>query len=287
MTTPVDIRSIDIASLTTVPQLAVTGYVSLIKSLTEVAPAALLIPIKRAFDRMQATRAQAEQAIVARLGDDVDLALERSFDLLVDRLWLSVRTGLEFWTIYHHDGIALFGPEQRAELDIDECRELAAVAEDLHARLFGGPDAADFLRLPYAQQATHMAGRLQLIKEKGLDATLEELVGARTVKMLKIGQQRYEAMVNARGARANAVVGNLREQRTDLHRAIQLYALSVASMLDDEVPDSPAIVQRALLPLLVARIGRASGGAEVEVADELAGDTPDPAAAPEPEAEGA
>jgi hypothetical protein len=100
--------------------------------------------------------------------DGVDLGLERSFDLLIDRLWLCMRSELEFWSIYHHDGIALFGPAQRAELDIEECRELAAVAEDLRSRLFGGPDASDFLRLPYAQQASHMAGRLQLIKEKGL-----------------------------------------------------------------------------------------------------------------------
>jgi hypothetical protein len=61
----------------------------------------------------------------------------------------------------------------------------------------------------YAQQASHMAGRLQLIKEKGLSATFEELVGARMVKLLHVSQQRYEAMVNARSARETGVVGNL------------------------------------------------------------------------------
>jgi hypothetical protein len=140
MNNPVDIHSIDLAALTTVPQLTVTGYVSLIKAFTEVAPKTLPVHVKRSFNRMLTAREQAEQAIVARLGDDVDLGLERSFDLLVDRLWLYLRSELEFWSIYHHDGIALFGPEQRAELDIDDCRELAAVAEDLHARLFGGAE---------------------------------------------------------------------------------------------------------------------------------------------------
>jgi hypothetical protein len=209
MTTTIDIRSIDIAALTTIPQLAVTGYISLIKTLAEVQPPVPTDAVKRTFERMQAGRELAEQAIVARLGDGVDLGLERSFDLLIDRLWLCMRSELEFWSIYHHDGIALFGPAQRAELDIDECRDLAAVAEDLRSRLFGGPDASDFLRLPYAQQASHMAGRLQLIKEKGLSATFEELVGARMVKLLHVSQQRYEAMVNARSARETGVVGNL------------------------------------------------------------------------------
>jgi hypothetical protein len=231
---------------------------------------------------MQAGRELAEQAIVARLGDGVDLGLERSFDLLIDRLWLCMRSELEFWSIYHHDGIALFGPAQRAELDIDECRDLAAVAEDLRSRLFGGPDASDFLRLPYAQQASHMAGRLQLIKEKGLSATFEELVGARMVKLLHVSQQRYEEMVNARSARETGVVGNLHEHRVNLHRAIQLYALNVAGMLDDQEPDSATIVQRALLPLTLARVYR-SGGGEVEVTDELAGNAPEPVVA-DPEA---
>jgi hypothetical protein len=277
MPTPVDLHSIDLSALTNVPSLTVTGYVSLVKALAQVQPPTLPDHVNRAFKRMQATRELAEKAIVARLGDDVDLGLERSFDFLTDRVWTHVRDLLAFWAIYRHEGVALFTPQQRAELDIEECQELAAIADDLGNRLFGS-EGTDFLRLAFLQQATHMAGRLQLIADKGLGERFEQLVGPRTVKLLQLCQQRYEAMVNARSAREGGVVGNLHQHRASLHRAIQLYALAVVGMLDEEDVVSLDTVQRALIPLVVTRLHRrvgVGGGGEIEGVDELAGADPE------------
>jgi hypothetical protein len=273
-----EFQSIDIAALTTVPLLSAAGYVSLIKSLSEVQPKDPPKHVQKAVARMQASRGEAEQALDARLGGDVDVALERSFDLLVDRVWLFLRSQLEFWSIYEHDGIELFTEQQQAELDLEEYRALAKVADDLLDRLFGA-EGSEFLRLPYMQQAAHMASRLRLIANKGLGESFEELVGARMVKLLTICQQRYEAMVNARTARESGVVADLREQRASMQRSIQLYAVAVLGMLDEDDPPTAEIVTHALAPIVVTRFRR-STGAEGGV-DELVGEpveTPEPVA---------
>lgn len=232
--------------------------------------------MQRAIARLHAAREQTEQALVARLGSDVDVALERSFDLLVDRVWLFLRSALEFWSIYEHDGVAMFTEQEQADIDLDECQELAKIADDLLNRLFG-IEGSEFLRLPYMQQAAHMASRLQLIASKNLGQSYEDLIGARMVKLLQICQKRYEAMVNARTARESGVVADLREQRAAMQRAIQLYAVAVVGMLDEDEPESPTIVSNALRPILITRVrrGTTSGG---EVVDELVGgpETPEP-----------
>jgi hypothetical protein len=277
MTNGTEFQSIDIAALTTVPLLSAAGYVSLIKSLSEVQPKDPPKSVQKAMARMQASREHAEQALDARLGGDVDAALERSFDLLVDRVWLFLRSQLEFWSIYEHEGIELFTEQQQDEIDLDGYRALAKVADDLLDRLFG-TDGSEFLRLPYMQQAAHMASRLRLIANKGLGESFEELVGARMVKLLAISQQRYESMVNARTARESGVVADLREQRASMQRSIQLYAVAVLGMLDEDDASTAGVVTHALTPVLVTRFRR-STGPEDDGVDELVGE---PVESPKP-----
>jgi hypothetical protein len=154
--TKVDFDTIDIAALTDVPLLTTAGYVSLIEVLVSVAPSAPPEAVVRALDRVKAGLVEAKQALVERLGDEVDTALERSFDSLVDQLWISLRTQLESWQLYNHAGIAMLTEGDRAKLDLETCRELAVVADMLAERMFGAANGGtDFLRMNYPQQSIH------------------------------------------------------------------------------------------------------------------------------------
>jgi hypothetical protein len=86
-------------------------------------------------------------------------------------------------------------------------------------------------------------------------------------------------MVNGRTARESGVVADLREQRGAMQRAIQLYAVAVVGMLDEDDPESPSIVAGALTPILVTRTRRGPTADGAEVVDELVGE---PAETPEP-----
>lgn len=252
--TKVDFDTIDIAALTDVPLLTTAGYVSLIEALISVTPSAPSTEVKRALERVHAGLVDAKQALVERLGDEIDTALERSFDNLVDQLWISMRAQLEFWQLFNHPGLAMLTEEERSKLDLETCRELADVAGKLGERMFGAANGGtDFLRMAYPQQSAHMGSRLQLIDAHGhAQSFADELVIGRTALFVSICQARYEAMVKDRASRDGGQATDLRELRTSLRRTIRLYANSVTGMLDEKDPGSPLVVHRALYPIVAA-----------------------------------
>jgi hypothetical protein len=283
-TTKVDFDTIDIAALTDVPLLTTAGYVSLIEALVSVAPSAPTTDVTRALDRVKAGLVEAKQALVERLGDEVDTALERSFDSLVDQLWISLRGQLEFWQLYNHAGTAMLTEGDRAKLDLETCRELAVIADMLGERMFGAANGGtEFLRMNYPQQSAHMGSRLQLIDAQGHTQSFnEELVISRAATFVNVCQDRYEAMVKDRASRDGGATTDLRELRTSLRRTIRLYAMAVTGMLDEKDQDSPVVVQRALFPIVAAQpqVRRAQGDAgaegneEAEQVPPLEGSTP-------------
>jgi hypothetical protein len=252
--TKVDFDTIDIAALTDVPLLTTAGYVSLIEALASVAPSAPPTEVARALERVHAGRVEAKQALVERLGDEVDTALERSFDNLVDQLWISMRSQLEFWQLFNHPGIAILTEGDRAKLDLETCRELADVAGKLVERMFGMANGGtEFLRMAYPQQSAHMGSRLQLIDAQGhTQSFAEELVIARAATFVSVCQGRYEAMVKDRASRDGGQTTDLGALRTSLRRTIRLYANAVTGMLDEKDQDSPIVVHRALYPIVAA-----------------------------------
>jgi hypothetical protein len=270
MTTEVDFETIDIAALTYVPHLSVPSYVSLIGALLEVAPDKPSEAVARGLVGMQAARDEAKQALVVRLDDGVDTNLERSFDLLVDGLFFAVRAQLSFWQLFEHDGVALLTEDDREKLDLATCRELAEVAGELHARMFGETvGGTDFLRMPYPQQSAHAGSRLELIEAKGHAQTFdEELVIPRAAAFLRICQGRYQEMVKQRASRARGRSTDLRVLGLRVRRAIQLYSMQVAGMLDANDPSTPGVVYRALLPNVIARPRRGRSGGANERAGE-------------------
>lgn len=254
-----------LARYRTTPVLSTTGTLSLAHSLIELRVAELPAYVGKAADRLVGVTEAVEAELTARLDGKADLRLERSFDLLVDRLWLALRSRLEFWQLYTHEGAELFSEAQREQLGLDEARELAALAEQLLARLFG--EGADFLRLSYPQQAAHMAARLRYIEERGHGPGFEQLVGARAAALVKLCQARYAAMVTERDARPTQVNVNLRLLRDQLRRAIERYANLVLSIAEDEEVDD-SLAQAALdslHPMLAARERLSRGDAAQSV----------------------
>jgi hypothetical protein len=111
----------------------------------------------------------------------------------------------------------------------------------------------EFLRMPYPQQSAHMGSRLQLIDAQGhTQSFTDELVVSRAATLMSVCQDRYEAMVKDRTSRDASQATDLRQLRTSLRRTIRLYANSVMGMLDEQNPDSPLEVHRALYPIVAA-----------------------------------
>jgi hypothetical protein len=267
---PFDPSTLDLSSYRTMSVLTLTGSISVGKSLVDLRPVDIPDYVEKAADKLTAAVEAAENALTDRLDRRADLGLERSFDILVDRVWVSLRARLEFWACYRHEGLGLLGKDEQAELDIEGGRKHAAVAEELLARLFG--DGVEFLRLPYPQQAAHMAARLRYVESRGLEQELAELVDERLVALARICQRRYEGMVAERSARDTAVSVDLRPLRARIRTAAENYASLLLSTLDDGDEEWAKAILTALRPMLTPGRLRAQEEEEVEVADDLEGE---------------
>jgi hypothetical protein len=268
-----DSSILDLSPYRTMSVLTLTGSISVGKSLVELRPIDIPDYVEKAADKLTAAVEEAENALTDRLDRRADLGLERSFDILVDRIWISLRARLEFWLCYRHEGVGLLGAQEQVELDVEGGRKLAAIAEELLARLFG--DGVEFLRLPYPEQAAHMAARLRYIETRKLEAEFAELVGAPAVALAKVCQRRYEAMVAERSTRDNAVSVDLRPLRAKIRIAAENYASLLLSTLDEGDEEWAKAVLEALRPMLTPGRPRAQGEGhdEVEeVADALEGE---------------
>jgi hypothetical protein len=241
----------DVSIYFPIPQLNTEGYISLIRSMLMVAPKNPPPHVAAAIDVLKKVLTEGEAQLVLRIDEDLSTSIERAFDILVDYVWSETRTRLEFAAIYSHEGAAKFTAEDREQLDIEERIEEGRVAVTMLERMFG--NGTDFLRTPYAEQATHMGARLDWIDSKSLEPALEELVGAKLVALLKVCQQRYEAMVGERASRDGKSVADLRELRNLLRRQIAAYCGAVGTMHAIDDAESAKVVEDALRPILVAR----------------------------------
>jgi hypothetical protein len=265
-----DPSTLDLSGYRTMSVLTLTGSISIGKSLVDLRPLDIPPYVEKAADRLAAAVDEAEDALTDRLHRRADLGLERSFDILVDRIWISLRARLEFWSCYQHEGLGLLSAQAQVEVDVEGGRKLAVVAEELLARLFG--DGVEFLRLPYPQQAAHMAARLRYVETRKLEAEFIELVGARSVTLAKVCQRRYEAMVAERSARDTTVSVDLRPLRAKIRTAAETYASLLLSTLHDGDEEWAKTVLTALRPMLTPGRTRAQGEGEGEVADEFEGE---------------
>lgn len=266
--------TLNLSRYRTLSSITLAGSISAGKSLLELLPVGVPEDEKKAVEKaakkLLIAIDAAEQALSERLDDKVDLRLERLFDNLVDRIWAALRARLEFWSCYEHEGVELLSEEEQLELDIVGGRELAGAAKELLDVLFGS--GLEFVRLPYPQQAAHMAARLRYIDTNQLGPKFVELVGARPVALAQVCQRRYESMVAARSARGNTVSIDLRELRQRIANAAENYANVLLSTLDEGDEQWTETVLAALRPMLGSDRARGQNEAASELEGELEGE---------------
>ncbi|WP_146158364.1 hypothetical protein [Enhygromyxa salina] len=259
----VDPSSIDLSGYRTLSVLTLSGSISVGKSLVDAMPVGVPEHVNEAAQLLGDWVDEAENALTDRLDGKADAGLERSFDVLVDRIWVALRARLEFWHVYRHEGLDLLSDEELATAEVEAHRKLTRVAEELLARLFG--DGVDFLRVSYPQQASQMAARLRYIETRGLQAEFVELVGAAPASLAQVCQGRYEAMVAARTARDNAVSVDLRPLRSKIRWAAENYASLLLSTLPKRDQEWSETVLAALQPMLATDTTRTKTDAEAEL----------------------
>lgn len=240
--------------------ITLTGSISVGNALLEAMPSGVPAHVEDAAKYLAEVVGEAEEGLTDRLDGKADTALERSFDVLVDRIWVTLRARLEFWHIFNHEGIALLNAEEQAEVEIEKHRKLAEVAKELLARLFGS--GVQFLQLPYPQQAAHMAARLRYVDNRGLQNEFKELVGVVPDVLARVCQRRYEAMVTERAARDQAVNVNLRPLRAKIAWAAENYAALLISTLPKGNEEWAKRVMAALQPMVATDGTRANSSAE-------------------------
>ncbi len=254
--------SLNLARYRTLSVLTVTGTMSVGNSLFINRLPELPDFVENSAQKLGKRVAEGQDALTERLDRKADLGLERAFDLLVDRIWALLKARMEFWQCYTHQGISLLSAEEQDKAEVDKNRKLAAVATELLERLFGG--GTEFLRMPYTQQASHMAARLNYIHSRGLSAEFVEIVGVRPAALVEICQRRYEAMVADRTARNDSVVVDLRPHRARVKHAAENYASLLLSTLDDGDADWAKAVLESLRPMLAVERPNSSGNVEDE-----------------------
>ena len=240
----------DLAIYYPIPLLTTGGYVSLMQTLAVVAPQNPPEHVAEAIATLKKARIKAKAQLVSRIGEDLSTGLERLFDLFVDQVWVELHQRLEFATIYNHAGAAKLTDEDREQLDFDERLAEGRIAATMLERMFS--NGVDFLRAKYPQQSTHMATRLEWVESENYQDSLEEIVGPKLVALLKVCQNRYEAMVSERSSRDGTSVadlGKLRQQR----KQVYVYAGAIGTLYKEDKPETAEIVENALRPILIAR----------------------------------
>lgn len=179
-----------------------------------------------------------------------------------------VRTRLESYDLYKHEGAQKLTDADREALDFATQVERSRTAATIHARLFG--EGMDFLRGRYPQQATQMAARLDWLARKQLDDDFAELITPEWADLLKICQARYEAMISERSTRDRKSAADLRDLRNRLRMQIYAYCGAIGSMLDPDAAESAKLVETALRPILSYRAQNRRKGAGEELIEDTA-----------------
>ena len=262
------------------PNLTTEGYVTLAKVLLNAAPENPPPHLAATMASLEVSLAEAETALVARIDEDLGTQRDRNFDLFVDAVWYAMRERLASWSLYAHDGAAELSEADRDALELDERLERARLAAQVHAKLFG--DGVDFLRMPYAQQAAHMAARLRWFASKDHAYPLAELIGPDLASLVARCQVRYEAMVSERNTKTGRSIADLREIRNVLRRQLYRYCGALGTLVEDDDAASVAAVEAALRPILMTRARSRSrqAGAGLEGEQATLGEE---AAEPEPD----
>ncbi len=120
-------------------------------------------------------------------------------------------------------------------------------------------DGLNFLSGSYHEQLAHMTMLLLRIEEKGLSEAIDDLAGPEFLAQLKRINKRYTEMIE-QGLNKDKVAVNAGEHLRDLQKGIAEYCRKVVATVDEDEPETLAIAERALRPLIAFRAKSKGGG---------------------------
>lgn len=260
---PVTFESFDPTPYQRAPRINLVKSIALGRALLAVGPAEPPELVRRAAAKLGAVLDEADGAVDERLGESLptepsgDVAL----DGLADGLWAALRNRLEAIAGLDRDDLPRLaeghGPRSAIARAVATMQDQAARARALQGRLFGSTGLA-FTKAQLTEQAQLMASILRNVDKHDLSAEIEALAGSELLLLLRTCQPLYEAMVQARLTRSDRQPVDLGRVRSKVQRALGRYTNAVLAMLDDEDPDSLAVVLMALRPIDAFRPSRPS-----------------------------
>lgn len=245
--------TVDLALYLNIPYMSARATLSLGNALRDNAPPADLRPeqVEHALEDMLEMMGLLETAFDGRLrgASSEVLAEEGELDGADDTGWVDLRDRLRTRARYDHPGFHRLAADASAKVDYGALVSRAKRAKILLVKLFAGEGLA-VLRRSYAEQSVSTASILRVIEEDGLDKEIAEVLGdAQVVPVLRDLQERYEEMVAVRSAREDASE-DIKALRARLRGAMQLYAVTVLGMINPKQPETVAIVEQSLRPMI-------------------------------------
>jgi hypothetical protein len=211
---------------------------------------------KRSLDRLSAAHAELNDAMVAlaekkKYGPEVVLA-----DRVLDACWAALAAWLGGWR-------RLPGAPQ------------APRAGAVYDAVFH--DGLAFIQLPYMEEWSESALRLQRLAADDHEKTVAELGGKEFVTRLRAAHRTYgeRLEITSAGAASDPTLGIRRPQLDAFAQGLRAYVLKVASYAEDDDPASEELVANLLKPL-VERRARATANTADAPAPTPDGETPKP-----------
>lgn len=235
-----------------VPNATLKVLLRMAKTLLRDVPDQANEAMKKAAGKLADLVARIEAALEARMraGNPHLAAREIEFDRAVDSLWIFLRDVLELCAqAFGHPGLEQLSPARQAAIDLPQLRVLAGRAASLLEQLFAAEGSA-FMRASLTVQVESMATILRLIEHDELEQDLQSIVGASLLEALRVCQAQYEEMVDDRMRRERGFAEDFRELRAQLRWLVDRYKIATETLHDEEAPETLALVEQALRPLL-------------------------------------
>jgi hypothetical protein len=258
-------RTFSAESLVSMPRVNVDSGLALWQALRAVVAAESKLPkfIQAPWsvvDREGTQLFDLAQARLAESGKGAGAMTKRNADHAVDNAVGALAQFLESWT------------------RLPDSLPQAQLAATVRQALF--PEGLGFLNLPYEQEWAQVERRLRLMKSEGIDKDIERLGGAPFVKHLGEAQAAYGKVLGlTKAAELPPETVGLYEPLEALRSAMRLYVIKVTAYRDESEPETVALADRLLRPLVswVSKPSKAGSEAEPE-------SDPEPEAGPEPAA---
>jgi hypothetical protein len=280
MMIPVTFESFDPSNYQRMGRLDILEALALGRALSELCPRDASPQVDRIADKLEHLVSEGETMLTTRRRESAptDHTMEVLLDALADSLWSTLRNRLDGWSVFEHRGMAnvlsVHVKRTATAAALALARKKAERARALSGRLFGAEGLA-FIRLPYPAQARSMASILRLIEEDGLAPAIDELAGPEIMVALAACQTQYESMVKVRLSRTDRKTTHFGMLGGKLRRVLARYVSAVLTLLDEDEPESLALVLAALQPIEALRIqasrgmGRPEGAVDSTADDEV------------------